>query len=733
MPQIKRRHFLQFAGSTLAALGLSQWDVIGKSDRYAQVLAQSTNRKLALLVGINTYPGGDTLSGCVMDVNLQRELLIHRFGFNQKDILVVTDKQATRQGILAAFEEHLIQQAKPGDVAVFHYSGHGSQVADPESGEQDGLNSTFVPADNNLSLTQRLDGGVVPDITGGTLFLLMSALQTDNFTAVLDSCHSGGGKRGSLTVRALEGGPQLKRSPQEAQYQQQLLSRLKMSPEEFKKRRQAGVAKGVVIASANRRQLAADARFSGFAAGAFTYVMTQYLWQATGDQSLSSAIANIARSTTQASSTAQVPEYEAKSGGDRQPVYFLTKQAPPAEGVITKVDGDKVELWLGGVNSQSIRAFDKGALFTLVDPSGKDIGQVQVEPNSRKGLIAKGKLKDSPSSLPTGTLLQERARGIPTDLSLRIGLDSSLGSDREPFAKAIKAMKRIEVVSGNDEVSYLLGKVTAENQKFQKAAGEDFPATGSIGVFSPALDIIPGSFGPAGETVAEASTRLKAKFKSLLAARMVRMILNPGSSRLNVSVSMTPAGGKEVLASAFAARGVAKGEGNSAAKPVVDSKQLPVGTPLEFSVTNNEKRDLHVSVLVIDPTGDMTVIFPNSWVASEDATIVKAGETLAIPDMGKDKFRLTVQKPLGTIEVLAIASATPLTDALKALQGIASRGGQRGGPVDLGDDPPEVINHLLDDLNQGTRGIAVEFDSNARGVSTTQLAAMSITFEVIAS
>ena len=107
MSNIKRRHFLQFAGS-VATIGLSQLDIFQASDRYAQVLAQSTPRKLALLVGINDY-GFSPLSGCIKDVRLQQELLIHRFGFNPKDILTLTDNQATRSGILAAFEEHLIK------------------------------------------------------------------------------------------------------------------------------------------------------------------------------------------------------------------------------------------------------------------------------------------------------------------------------------------------------------------------------------------------------------------------------------------------------------------------------------------------------------------------------------------------------------------------------------------------------------------------------------------------
>ncbi len=119
---MRRRHFFQFAGSALTTLGLSYLDIIQQGNRYAQVLAQSTPRKLALLVGINQYPASQrftNLEGCVTNVELQQELLIHRFGFNKSDILRLTsdpsDKQPTRNNILTAFEKHLIKQAKPGD------------------------------------------------------------------------------------------------------------------------------------------------------------------------------------------------------------------------------------------------------------------------------------------------------------------------------------------------------------------------------------------------------------------------------------------------------------------------------------------------------------------------------------------------------------------------------------------------------------------------------------------
>jgi hypothetical protein len=203
---ISRRHFLQFATATLATLGLHPLVFQRQAQRYGQVLAQNTPRKLALLVGINRYPSRP-LKGCVNDTELQRELLIYRFGFNPKDIYTLLDEKATRDGILTAFEEHLIKQAKPGDVVVYHYSGHGSRIFDPdpifrEVGNPQQLNGSFVPVDATLPVGYPEKGGPVKDIMGHTLFLLMSALQTENVTAVLDSCFAAIARRASSLSRA---------------------------------------------------------------------------------------------------------------------------------------------------------------------------------------------------------------------------------------------------------------------------------------------------------------------------------------------------------------------------------------------------------------------------------------------------------------------------------------------------------------------------------------------------
>jgi len=114
---MKRRDFLQHAALALTTLGVGEsWMALGGNaiagSPDTEILGQPTARKLALLVGINQYPSlgnapTTVLSGCVTDVELQRELLIYKWGFNPSDILILTDSNATRKNIETAFISHL--------------------------------------------------------------------------------------------------------------------------------------------------------------------------------------------------------------------------------------------------------------------------------------------------------------------------------------------------------------------------------------------------------------------------------------------------------------------------------------------------------------------------------------------------------------------------------------------------------------------------------------------------
>jgi hypothetical protein len=384
MTYITRRNFLQFTGSALASIGINQLLLQQQAQRYGQVLAQSTPRKLALLVGINKYTS-QALEGCLNDIDLQRNLLIYRFGFNPKDILVLPDDKATRQGILTAFEEHLIKQAKPGDVVVYQYSGHGSRILEPNpisvEPRKDRLVGTFVPVDSDLPIGYPALGGMVQDIMGHTLFLLMSALKTENVTAVLDSCFSGAATR-DARVRSRDGGNNILVSADEKTYQEQWLSRLKMSPEDFVKGYRTGVAKGVVLAATAPNQLAREININGFTAGIFSYLLTHYLWQE--DSNIERVFQKIIPEIPKKFD--QLPLYEVKegSGYQQQLPFFINSPQSPADAVVRQVSGDTAQLWLGGVDLRKVKT---GTVFTAM----KGTGQVKVV--SRNEIVALAKIE----------------------------------------------------------------------------------------------------------------------------------------------------------------------------------------------------------------------------------------------------------------------------------------------------------------------------------------------------
>jgi Caspase domain len=159
----------------------------------------------ALLIGIDNYSasgiqrrsglrpadsrGWPPLRGAVRDVNLLREMLILRYGFEPGAIVTLKNQQATRDAIVQAIEEHLIAPAAKGDVVFFYYAGHGSQVENSLSSELDKLDESIVPADSKLG---------APDIRDKDLAVLFNRILDHDarLTVIFDSCHSGSVTRG---------------------------------------------------------------------------------------------------------------------------------------------------------------------------------------------------------------------------------------------------------------------------------------------------------------------------------------------------------------------------------------------------------------------------------------------------------------------------------------------------------------------------------------------------------
>jgi len=156
---------------------------------------QSSVKKLALLVGINRYqyPEIDRLRGALNDVENMKKLLKTRFGFEESDIVMLTNEQATRQAIMNAFRDHLIAKTKePGDeLVVFHYSGHGSQRKTTDPKAENGWYETIVPHDSGRKTHPNND---IVDYELSELFTKLRA-NTRLITFIFDSCHSGDATR----------------------------------------------------------------------------------------------------------------------------------------------------------------------------------------------------------------------------------------------------------------------------------------------------------------------------------------------------------------------------------------------------------------------------------------------------------------------------------------------------------------------------------------------------------
>ncbi len=745
MSSIKRRHFLQLAGSTLATLGLSQFDFLQQANQYGKVLAQGTPRKLALLVGINQYPNGiRSLRGCLTDVELQWELLVHRFGFSPKDILVVGDRKLaftdneplkpTRQNILDAFENHLIKNAKPGDVVVFHFSGHGSLVLDNapnplfKNSQGQGINGTLVPFDRTPRNTP--DDSQVRDIMGRSLFLLMRAVNTENITVVLDSCHSGGGTRGNLEIRAISSrlsGGTATPAPDEVEYQRRWMKELQLGDGELDNLRNQGIAKGVAIGSARYNQEAADAPFGDFHAGAFTYLLTRYLWQRTRDEAVGTVFVNLSRSTkdvANASGIPQEPIYEANPAkNSQQPLYFLAPATPPAEAVIRAEKNGQIEFWLGGVSARTLDATGKGTVFTIIDEAGKSLGEI--EQLDRRGLVGYGKLRQGqPSAIKPGRLLRERIRAVPNDLKLRVALDSSLGNQLEPAKAALQAVNRMEVVplGQTARVDYILGRMTPTYlQIAQQAKIVNVPPVGSVGLFTPAQVPVTATFARADEPAVNAIERLRPRLISLLAGRILQLTLSGEAARLQVATSVVPTGG----GTPAIANGVL---------------QFKTGTTMQVKVRNNEQGNLHMAVLVIGATGNVTVLYPY-WDAPDIASLIPPGQELAVPK-ADDPFQFRLRGTSGFVEVLVLATTKPLRQSLQTLEAIGrGRGLNSRSFTPLQENEPlDIIESLIGDLERNTRGDgdielvrARSLGAVGRAVDTTQLATISHVIEVVAS
>jgi len=148
----------------------------------------------AILVGINHYPDPKLeLVAAQNDVALVRSFLVDHLGFDQSDIIVIENEEATATALTDAIKNHLIRSATKDDAVFLYFAGHGTGVKDFDGDEKDGLDETLVTYDFDPT---------DPDtwFTDDLLYELLRRVPTRKVITVFDCCHSGSGNRSIQTA-----------------------------------------------------------------------------------------------------------------------------------------------------------------------------------------------------------------------------------------------------------------------------------------------------------------------------------------------------------------------------------------------------------------------------------------------------------------------------------------------------------------------------------------------------
>jgi hypothetical protein len=156
--------------------------------------------KKALLIGINDYRNLpryseqlgrwiNDLKGPVNDVSIMKKLLVSRYGFREEDIKVLKESEATRDKILNTFESWLINGTNKGDLVLFYFSGHGTQVPDQNGDEDDKKDEALCAYEVKPTGAKNIkEAGLILD---DELGVMLRELQGREVVTIVDACHSG--------------------------------------------------------------------------------------------------------------------------------------------------------------------------------------------------------------------------------------------------------------------------------------------------------------------------------------------------------------------------------------------------------------------------------------------------------------------------------------------------------------------------------------------------------------
>lgn len=431
--------------------------------------------KRALLVGIDTYPHVNGLDGCVNDARLMRTVLVETFGFDDAHITLLANEQATRAGILAAFDA-LIAAAQPDDVIVVHYAGHGSQMTDREGDEPSGFDSTLMPWDTGRDPHENRD------ITDDEIHLKLEALaaRTSFTTLVVDACHSGTITRDAFGAKRRSAPPD--RRPASALPPSPIpgarLTRTRSGASGW-----MPLATSYVLISGCRDDEESKEYEppAGGTHGALTWFLSQALRTASSGTTYRDVFETVSAQVT-AYNAVQHPQLE---GPADRAIFGVTEITPQAFVAVTARTGQRVTLSHGaamGVTVGSTYAVHAAGTKT---PSGASLGTLTITAVQPFAAEAQVTQEANADAIVAGTRAFETSHAYGAQ-AMAVQLDAPEGPERTAMTAALAASTRVALARDSDAVAAricLLAPRTqlSESTPVPQAGALDAPAWAVVG------------------------------------------------------------------------------------------------------------------------------------------------------------------------------------------------------------------------------------------------------------
>ncbi|MGK7896346.1 MAG: caspase domain-containing protein [Xenococcus sp. (in: cyanobacteria)] len=734
---LNRRNFLQKAGLALFSVGVSELglSLLGSSNKllpglkpYVQTLAAPTNRKLALLVGVNEYPQSASLAGCLTDIELQKELLIKRFGFKSDDILTLTNLQATRENIESAFLEHLVAQVKPGDVVVFHFSGYGAKVKIPDTTQAATLKPTLEGKSYRLVECLVPVDGIIPtkgepasnELLRDTLIYLGRSLPTENVTLVLDASFSPQKilYQGNLKIRACNLSAE-NPNPEGLAFQEFL--KIKLAAGGLQGGLKALPSSEVLLSAASQDQIAVEKVWDGFTAGLFTYALTQHLWRTTPQTKILTVLQRTGETVATITDNLQQVTLEGEFSNSSLPYHTALTSSHGADGFVAALDDKNVYLKLTGIPLGIIDCYGNNSCFSLKGESGNWSQQNLLQISSREGLDAKTQLLQAPEStakIQVGQTVQEAIRILPQDLGLTVGLDDLERIERVDATSAFSTLNTVTsaVMAKEQNVDCLLSKIA-------KTDAEE-----GYGLLTVAGMIIPKTVGDMNEAVKSAISRLEPQFTNLLAEKLLELTVNEASSRLPLEVTLKSSSNLFRKTSRLSP---------STMLPVtaIDIPMLIAGSKIQLQLKNNSDQILYGMILEVNTKNHLVAPYipknidnKGKLVSLKDIAI--APNSQVIVPQAEDDWEWDISLSQGITKMYVIFATKPFSKTLQLISQIPTATLIRPHILNIS-DPLTVVRGILQDLNEASAVSSeiIASNSNIYALDTNCWASLKFTYQ----